>query len=32
MSIMELITVLCFGMSCFGAGYTFGKDISKTQK
>lgn len=31
MSIMELIAVLSFGLTCFGTGYAFGKD-HKTQK
>ncbi len=26
MSIMDLITVLSFGLTCFAAGYSFGKD------
>lgn len=32
MSISELLAVLGFALSCFGAGYTFGKDSNKTQK
>ena len=32
MDIMELITVLGFGLTCFGIGYSLGKDIGKTQK
>lgn len=32
MSITEIIAVLSFGLSCFCAGYKFGKDINKTQK
>ncbi len=32
MDIMELIAVLSFGLTCFGIGYSFGKDINKTQK
>ena len=32
MSISDLITVLSFGLACFTAGYTFGKDNNKTQK
>lgn len=31
MSIMDLIAVLSFGLTCFGAGYALGKD-HKTQK
>ncbi len=26
MDILELITVLSFGLTCFGIGYSFGKD------
>ena len=32
MSIVDLIAVISFGLTCFGIGYTFGKDINKTQK
>ena len=32
MDILGLIAVLCFGLTCFGIGYTFGKDSNKTQK
>jgi hypothetical protein len=32
MDIFELIAVLSFGLTCFGIGYSFGKDINKTQK
>ncbi len=32
MDILGLIAVLSFGLTCFGLGYTFGKDSSKTQK
>ncbi len=32
MSILNFITVISFGLTCFGIGYTFGKDIQKTQK
>ena len=28
MSIMDLIAVLSFGLTCFGAGYALGKDHS----
>lgn len=31
-SIESLITVLSFGIACFGLGYTFGKRDNKTQK
>ena len=32
MNIMELTAVLSFDLTCFGIGYSFGKDINKTQK
>ena len=32
MDICELIAVLSFGLTCFGIGYSLGKDSSKTQK
>lgn len=32
MDILELIAVLSFSLTCFGIGYTFGKDSNKTQK
>lgn len=32
MDILGLIAVLNFGLTCFGIGYTFGKDNNKTQK
>lgn len=32
MDILGLIAVLGFGLTCFGIGYTFGKDSDKTQK
>jgi hypothetical protein len=32
MDILGLIAVLSFGLTCFGIGYTFGKDSNKTQK
>ena len=32
MDILGLISVLNFGLTCFGIGYTFGKDSNKTQK
>lgn len=32
MSILDFIAVVGFGLSCFGIGYTMGKDSSKTQK
>lgn len=31
MSIVDLLAVLSFGLTCFGAGYSLGKD-HKTQK
>ena len=32
MDIWGFIAVLSFGLTCFGIGYTFGKDSNKTQK
>ena len=32
MDILGLIAVLSFGLTCFGIGYSFGKDSNKTQK
>ena len=32
MSILDFIAVVNFGITCFYAGYTFGKDNNKTQK
>ena len=32
MSIVDFIAVVSFGITCFCAGYTFGKDNNKTQK
>ena len=32
MDIWGLIAVLSFGLTCFGIGYTFGKDSNKPQK
>ena len=32
MSIVDFIAVVSFGLTCFGVGYSFGKDNSKTQK
>ena len=32
MSIIDFIAVVSFGLTCFTLGYTFGKDINKTQK
>jgi transcriptional regulator with XRE-family HTH domain len=32
MSLIDLIAVMSFGLTCFGLGYTFGKDINKPQK
>lgn len=32
MDILGFIAVMSFGLTCFGIGYTFGKDNNKTQK
>ena len=32
MSILDFIAVMSFGITCFCAGYTFGRDTNKTQK
>ena len=32
MSIVDFIAVVSFGLTCFGLGYTFGKDNTKPQK
>ena len=32
MNILDLMAVLSFGLTCFGIGYTIGKDNHKTQK
>ena len=32
MSIIDFIAVISFGITCFGLGYTLGKDIKKPQK
>ena len=32
MSIIDFIAVVSFGLTCFGLGYSFGKDRDKTQK
>lgn len=32
MDILELMTVLSFGLTCFGLGYSIGKDSNKPQK
>lgn len=32
LTIESLITVLSFGIACFGLGYSFGKKDNKTQK
>lgn len=32
MDILGLISVLSFGLTCFGIGYSFGKDNNKTRK
>ena len=31
MSIVDFIAVVSFGLTCFGLGYSFGKDNHKTQ-
>ena len=31
MSILDFIAVMSFGITCFCAGYTFGKDTNKPQ-
>ena len=32
MNIIDIMTMLSFGLTCFGIGYSIGKDINKTQK
>ena len=32
MSILDFIAVVSFGLTCFGIGYTFGKDFCAKQK
>ena len=32
MSIVDFIAEVSFGLTCFGLGYTFGKDNNKPQK
>jgi hypothetical protein len=32
MSILDFIAVMSFGLTCFGIGYSLGKDNHKTQK
>lgn len=32
MSIVDFIAIVSFGLTCFGMGYSLGKDINKTQK
>ena len=32
MSIVDLIVVVSFSLTCFGIGYTLGKDTHKPQK
>ena len=32
MDILGLVAVLSSGLTCFGIGYSFGKDNDKTQK
>ena len=31
MNIIDFIAVISFGLTCFGLGYTFGKDNTKPQ-
>lgn len=32
LTIESLLSILSFGMTCFGLGYTFGKSHNQTQK
>ena len=32
MSIIDFIAVVSFGLTCFGLGYSLGKDTDKTQE
>ncbi len=32
MNVIDMIAVISFGLTCFVAGYTIGRDRSKTQK
>ncbi len=32
MSMIDFIAIVSFALTCFGIGYTFGKDSDKTQK
>ena len=32
MTVIDIIAVLSFGLTCFFAGYNLGKDNNKTQK
>ncbi len=32
MSVIDLIAVLAFGLTCFGIGYTIGRDNQSTRK
>ena len=32
MNVIDLITVISFGLTCFFAGYSIGKESNKTQK
>lgn len=32
MDLLALIAVLSFGLTCFGVGYSIGKDSNKTQR
>ena len=32
MNIIDIMTMLSYGLTCFAIGYSIGKDINKTQK
>lgn len=32
MSVIDIMNVIAFGLSCFSIGYMIGKDIDNTQK
>ena len=32
MDILDFIAIVSFGLTCFGVGYTFGKDFGVKQK
>lgn len=32
MDVLDLMAVLSFGLTCFGIGYSLGRDSNKTQK